>query len=266
MVTVKIVAFTRQCGLGISPSQNAINDKPRSKKNKRAHVPYITWANMILQRNGEASQACPSMCPLVALHRYRLYFKIGGMQLLTFERAILQMRRFEERLIRKHGHLARGAYKKTLAFAMRLVAAFSCFAAVFAFPAKSYLLRAPSSFAPLTPQADSIRRNTKYVCSMGHLTNRYMAHSPSMAVRGGHTASGSLTNQKGFNKKLVSFLNKRFFLLGAAAAVSLARFAPGVGATGGFLRPEVTVNTAGETSIIYTFYFRVECCTRSLLV
>lgn len=143
---------------------------------------------------------------------------------------------------------------------MRLVVAFSCFAAVSAFPA-------PSSFAPSSPLVDCARHNTKYVCSVRNLTHRYMAHSPSVAVRGGHTASESRrTNQKGFNKKLVSFLNKRFFLLGAAAAVSLARFAPGVGATGGLLRPEVTVNTFGETCIIYTLYFRVEYCTRSLFL
>ena len=73
-----------------------------------------------------------------------------------------------------------------------------------------------------------------------------MVHSSGIDVRGGGLASRKEVNQN-FNRKFVTFLNKRFFLIGAAAAVSLARLAPGVGATGGFLRPEVTVNRAGET-------------------
>lgn len=157
------------------------------------------------------------------------------------------MRRFEERIIRKHRHVTNR--QQTLAFDMCLVAAFSCFAAISAFPAKSYLLPIPSLLAPLTSLAESARCNTKCVCSVRHLTYRYMAYNPSMGVRGGHTAPERHTNQKYFKKKLISFLNKRFFLLGAAAAVSLARFAPGVGATGGLLRPEVTVNMVGESCI-----------------
>lgn len=47
-------------------------------------------------------------------------------------------------------------------------------------------------------------------------------------------------------RRVTAFLNKRFFLVGAVVVLSAARLAPGFGATGGLLRPELTVNKAGE--------------------
>ncbi|CAM9970705.1 unnamed protein product, partial [Discosporangium mesarthrocarpum] len=51
-------------------------------------------------------------------------------------------------------------------------------------------------------------------------------------------------------------LNKRFFLVGVACAVAFARLAPAVGATGGLLRPEITVNKAGK---VYVGTWRKGC-------
>lgn len=46
--------------------------------------------------------------------------------------------------------------------------------------------------------------------------------------------------------QIVSFCNKRFFLVGAAVVIYAAKLAPGLGATGGIIRPEITVNKAGK--------------------
>lgn len=72
--------------------------------------------------------------------------------------------------------------------------------------------------------------------------------SPALMVRGGAATSNTVKTRQGIYERITFFLNKRFFLLGAVAMVSAARLAPAIGATGGLLRPELTVNKAGESS------------------
>lgn len=72
--------------------------------------------------------------------------------------------------------------------------------------------------------------------------------SPALMVRGGAGTSSTVKTRHGIYERIALFLNKRFFLLGAVVMVSAARLAPAIGATGGLLRPELTVNRAGESS------------------
>lgn len=74
------------------------------------------------------------------------------------------------------------------------------------------------------------------------------APDPVFASRGGGTtgADVGLKKQPGIYRCITSFVNKRFFLLGAVVAVSLAYLNPAIGVTGGILRPELTVNKGGE--------------------
>lgn len=51
---------------------------------------------------------------------------------------------------------------------------------------------------------------------------------------------------QGFIGRVAAFCNKRFFLVGAAVVIYAAKLAPSVGATGGLLHPEITVNKAGK--------------------
>ncbi|CAM9753950.1 unnamed protein product, partial [Laminaria digitata] len=68
---------------------------------------------------------------------------------------------------------------------------------------------------------------------------------PALMVRGGGGAATSNTAKtQRIYDRIAVLLNKRFFLLGAVAMVSAARLAPAPGATGGLLRPELTVNKA----------------------
>lgn len=64
-------------------------------------------------------------------------------------------------------------------------------------------------------------------------------------VRGG-AATPNTAKTQGFYERFSAFLNKRFFLLGAVMMVCAARLAPAGGVTGGWLRPELTVNKLGE--------------------
>lgn len=76
--------------------------------------------------------------------------------------------------------------------------------------------------------------------------------SPAIASRGGGE-EGSITAAPRWRrayKRVASFCNKRFFLLGAATVIYAARLQPGIGATGGLLRPEITVNKAGEEILV----------------
>lgn len=72
--------------------------------------------------------------------------------------------------------------------------------------------------------------------------------SPAFMVRGGAATSSAVKTRHRIYERIALFLNKRFFLLGAVVMVSAARLAPAIGATGGLLRPELTVNKAGESS------------------
>ena len=93
----------------------------------------------------------------------------------------------------------------------------------------------------------------------------HVAHSsPALIVRGGAATSNTVKEPAGIYERIALFLNKRFFLLGAVAMVSAARLAPAIGATGGLLRPELTVNKAGESSCKIRWGWRdrvvQECC------
>lgn len=63
---------------------------------------------------------------------------------------------------------------------------------------------------------------------------------PALMTRGGVAVS----KRQSTYDRLKTFLNKRFFLLGAAAMVASARFAPALGTSGGLL--SATVSKAGE--------------------
>lgn len=75
--------------------------------------------------------------------------------------------------------------------------------------------------------------------------------SPALMVRGGAATSNTVKTRQGIYERITFFLNKRFFLLGAVAMVSAARLAPAIGATGGLLRPELTVNKAGVSFVFF---------------
>lgn len=88
------------------------------------------------------------------------------------------------------------------------------------------------------------------ICSNGHATPRSedVDINPAFMPRGGGTAADTAGWQKlpEIRRRVAAFLNKRFFLVGAAAAVACAYLNPAVGATGGVLRPELTINKGGE--------------------
>lgn len=76
--------------------------------------------------------------------------------------------------------------------------------------------------------------NTEYVDS---------GNVPALMARGGSVALKK--RSPGIYSRITGFVNKRFFLIGAVLAVSAARLNPAIGATGGLLRPELTVNKGG---------------------
>lgn len=94
----------------------------------------------------------------------------------------------------------------------------------------SALAAAPTRYGNAQDTHESTDRNTAF------------------ASRGGGTAGAGAgqKNQPGIYGRVTRFVNKRFFLLGAAVAVSLAYLNPTIGVTGGVLRPELTINKGGE--------------------
>lgn len=88
------------------------------------------------------------------------------------------------------------------------------------------------------------------ICSNGHVTPRLedIDINPAFMPRGGGTAIDTVGWRKlpEIRRRATAFLNKRFFLVGAAAAVACAYLNPAMGATGGVLRPELTINKGGE--------------------
>lgn len=70
---------------------------------------------------------------------------------------------------------------------------------------------------------------------------------PLTKLRGTGLKGGADTpKDQGFIGRVAAFCNKRFFLVGAAVVIYAAKLAPSVGATGGLLHPEITVNKAGK--------------------
>lgn len=150
--------------------------------------------------------------------------------------------------------------------AMHAISALSCVAAVSAFSAQTPLLRVPG-FATTTAASDEVRRRAHHgnfcflpqqqrrhqrtpTCTCRMLQHGLADNGAALMTRGGGQKP-DVVKEHGIYDRVASFLNKRFFLLGAAAMVIAARLAPAVGATGGLLRPELTVNKAGESIILY---------------
>lgn len=154
---------------------------------------------------------------------------------------------------------------------MRIVPVLSCVATAYAFPSTTLLLRssrtAPSSETVLARAGDVLRRGRRNIplflqekqLSLNNSRSRrcpttweckqnasvYMSQGSALATRGGGAPPKPEKAQSTYGR-VASFLNKRFFLLGAVAMVASARLAPSIGATGGLLRPELTVDKAGE--------------------
>lgn len=154
---------------------------------------------------------------------------------------------------------------RMLRLAMKAVLALSCVATVAAFPAQTSPLRAPAFITATGAgvsrlarhlNASSLQFQPKLQKSSPKPTCRWLKpqlgratfHLALMA-RGGAEAFDAVKRENLYGR-VSAFLNKRFFLLGAVAMVSAARIAPTIGATGGLLRPELTVNKAGEISCL----------------
>lgn len=147
-------------------------------------------------------------------------------------------------------------------FTMRVVSALSCFAAA------GPLLHTPLPFgttSPVLPNNGSkqltkiMRKGTAsmvFECDtprpnssgtpvqfwlQSECTSTCRTSGPALMTRGGVTAA---PRTQGAYGRLRAFLNKRFFLLGAATMVASARFAPALGTSGGLL--SLTVSKAGE--------------------
>lgn len=139
---------------------------------------------------------------------------------------------------------------------MRIGLALSCLTVVLASPARRPLLHTPAFVAKVALQHGGVHQQKasdggfssenrfRWCKSRQHIC---MAKNMSLMARGGGVDPTTSTTE-GVLSRVKSFANKRFFILGAFAMVSAARFAPTFGATGGFLRPELTVNKAGETT------------------
>lgn len=87
--------------------------------------------------------------------------------------------------------------------------------------------------------------------SSSDCTSTCRTSGPALMTRGGVTAATPKA-QSAYNR-LKAFLNKRFFLLGAAAMVASARFAPALGTSGGLL--SLSVSKAGEREGRYCDYY-----------
>ncbi|CAM9911603.1 unnamed protein product, partial [Choristocarpus tenellus] len=72
-----------------------------------------------------------------------------------------------------------------------------------------------------------------------------------LLTQGGQAGDTSYRTATSIRSRVLGFANKRFFLLGAAVAVSVAKLLPWLGATGGPLRPEYTVNKVGIALIFF---------------
>lgn len=136
---------------------------------------------------------------------------------------------------------------------MRVVSALSCFAAA------GPILRTSLPFGTTSPVSDNepqqltktMPRGTSMVFEChtprpmrlrGKRTPTRRTSGPALMTRGGT----AVFKTQGSFDRLKAFLNKRFFLLGAAAMVASARFAPALGTSGGLL--SLTVSKAGERS------------------
>ncbi|CAM9247825.1 unnamed protein product, partial [Hapterophycus canaliculatus] len=140
---------------------------------------------------------------------------------------------------------------------MRVVSGLSCFTAV------SPLLRTPLLFgthatsncrvkwAPSILQVQPSRNDnqqrhaTKPFPSTLERERGTRRHGPALLTRGGAAAPKA---QSGFDR-LKAFLNKRFFLLGAAAMVASAKLAPSFGTKGGLL--SLAVSQAGVSLVFF---------------
>ena len=88
------------------------------------------------------------------------------------------------------------------------------------------------------PRPRTRTRLTSGSCIMAAESNR-QAYRSALMTRGGAASEAPSAYHR-----LKAFVNKRFFLLGAATMVTLARFFPSYGTTGGLL--SLIVSKAGE--------------------
>ncbi|CAM9150685.1 unnamed protein product [Scytosiphon promiscuus] len=138
---------------------------------------------------------------------------------------------------------------------MRVASALSCFAAA------SPILRTSLPFATKatshltavnpTPSKLNLARSDHHQRQPRTSSTRFChgpergANGPALMARGGAAAPKT---QSGFGR-LRAFLNKRFFLLGAAAMVASAKLAPALGTKGGFL--SLAVSKAGVSLVFF---------------
>lgn len=137
--------------------------------------------------------------------------------------------------------------------AMRVVSSLTCFAAA------GPLLRSPLPLAtPATLPKNDVRQVTREIprgsASMLFQPKRASRNSSRwVRVKTNHSTNssavmirgGAVSNQTTYHR-LKTFMNKRFFLLGAATMVASARLAPSFGTKGGLL--SLAVSKAGEYS------------------
>lgn len=144
---------------------------------------------------------------------------------------------------------------------MRVVSSLSCFAAA------SPLLRSQLPFTTTATSSNDVQqlRNThlgrpsmhaqrpKQESHLGQnnswlrLDSGCNNYNPALVTRGGAAVSKTQPERSPYDQ-LKAFLNKRFFLLGAAAMVAAAKVAPSPGTTGGLL--SLSVSKAGEGGLV----------------
>ncbi|CAM9231931.1 unnamed protein product [Ectocarpus sp. 13 AM-2016] len=146
---------------------------------------------------------------------------------------------------------------------MRVVSSLSCFAAA------SPLLRSQLPFTTTATSSNDVQqlRNTHLGRPSMHVqrpkqqshpgqNNSWVrldsgccnSYNPALVTRGGAAVSKTEPERSPYDR-LKTFLNKRFFLLGAAAMVAAARVAPSPGTTGGLL--SLSVSKAGVSLVFF---------------
>ncbi|CAM9794171.1 unnamed protein product [Ectocarpus sp. 8 AP-2014] len=145
---------------------------------------------------------------------------------------------------------------------MRVVSSLSCFAAA------SPLLRSQLPFTTTATSSNDVQqlRNTHLGRRSMHVqrpkqqshpgqNNNWLRldsgcnkYNPALVTRGGAAVSKTQPEKSPYDR-LKAFLNKRFFLLGAAAMVAAARVVPSPGTTGGLL--SLSVSKAGVSLVFF---------------
>ena len=75
--------------------------------------------------------------------------------------------------------------------------------------------------------------------------------SSMIIMRGGNSESQTDSLAVQATRAILGFLDRRYFLAGAAFAVALAAIAPSIGCTGGPLRPELTIGWGATCGIFF---------------